>query len=218
MDKQDCIIRHETPNDYRAVENLTREAFWNQNVPGCDEHYLVHTMRQHADFVPELAFVCEKNGAVIGNIMYTKATLVDEAGDEKPCLSFGPVSILPEQQRKGYGKRLIEHSLNAAEKMGYDVVVIFGNPDNYVSRGFKSSKKYNVCLEGDVFPTSLLVKELRAGALDGRRWYFHESACGEACADEKAVAAFDEAFPHKEKCWRPSQEEFYIHSHAVIGR
>ena len=218
MNKYDYIIRLETPNDYRAVEHLTREAFWNQNVPGCDEHYLVHTMREHADFIPELAFVLEQNGEIIGNIMYTKAKLVDGEGNEKPCLSFGPIIVMPEHQRKGYGKILIEHSFKAAEEMGYDVIVIFGNPDNYVARGFRSSRKYNISLDGDVYPAALMVKELKKDALDGRRWYFHESSFGEACTDEDAVAAFDATFQHKEKCWQPSQEEFYIHSHSIIGR
>ncbi len=217
MNKTDYIIRLETPNDYRAVENLTREAFWNQNVPGCDEHYLVHTMRNHADFIANLAFVLEKDGEIIGNIMYTKSKLVDENGNEKPIISFGPVSILPTHQRKGYGKALIEYSFKAALRLGYDTIVIFGNPDNYVARGFKSSRKYNVCLEGDVFPTAMLVKELTEGVLDGRRRYFRESTFGEVCADKDAVAAFDATFPFKEKCWQPSQEEFYIHSRSVIG-
>lgn len=218
MNKYDYIIRLEEPKDYRAVENLTREAFWNQNVPGCDEHYLVHKMRSHEDFIPELAFVLECDGEIVGNIMYTKANLVDEAGNRKPILSFGPVSVLPACQRKGYGKALIEYSCEKAVSMGYDTIVIFGNPDNYVSRGFKSCKKYNVCLESGIFPASLMVKELTDGVLDGRRWCFHESSVGEVCSDEAAAAAFDATFPYKEKCWRPSQEEFYIHSHSVVSR
>lgn len=218
MNKNDCIIRLETPNDYRAVENLTREAFWNQNVYGCDEHYLVHTMRDHADFISELDFVLEKDGEIIGSIMYTRSNLVDENGREKHILTFGPISVLPPYQRQGYGKALIEHSFKAASALGYEAVVIFGNPSNYVARGFKSCRKYNICLEGNVFPTAMLVKELAEGALDGRRWYFYESTFGEACTDEAAVAAFDAAFPPKEKRWQPSQEDFYIHSHSVIGR
>ena len=216
MNSSRPVIRLETPADYRAVENLTREAFWNQNVPGCDEHYLVHTMRDHADFISELAFVLERDGVIIGNIMYTKARLIDREGNVKPCLTFGPISVAPEHQRRGYGKMLIDHSFKAAAEMGYEVVVIFGNPDNYVARGFKSSRKYNVCLEGDRFPAALLVKELKDGVLDGRRWYFHESSFGDACADEEAVAAFDAAFPPKEKRWQPSQEEFYIMSHSFV--
>lgn len=218
MNSSRPVIRLETPADYRAVENLTREAFWNQNVPGCDEHYLVHTMRDHADFIPELAFVLERDGVIIGNIMYTKARLIDREGNVKLCLTFGPISVAPEHQRRGYGKMLIDHSFKAAAEMGYEAVVIFGNPDNYVARGFKSSRKYNVCLEGDRFPAALLVKELKDGVLDGRRWYFHESSFGDACADEEAVAAFDAAFSPKEKRWQPSQEEFYIHSHSSIDR
>lgn len=218
MNKQDYSIRPETPKDYHAVENLTREAFWNQNVPGCDEHYLVHKMRSHKDFIPELAFVLEKDGKIIGNIMYTKTKLVDENGNEKPILSFGPVSVLPEYQRKGYGKALIEYSFGKAVALGYDTIVIFGNPDNYVARGFKSCMKCRVCLEGERYPSSMMVKELKEGALDGRKWYFYESTIGEVCGDEAAVAAFDASFPCKAKEWKPSQEEFYIHSHSVIGR
>ena len=103
-------IRKEVPADYQAVEELTRRAFYNLYVPGCVEHYLVHIMREHGDFIPELALVAQLDGEVIGNIMYTKARLVDETGIEKTVLTFGPVCIAPEHQREGYGKALIEES------------------------------------------------------------------------------------------------------------
>ncbi|MGM9589676.1 MAG: GNAT family N-acetyltransferase [Faecousia sp.] len=216
MNHHDYLIRSETPADYRIVEELTREAFWNQYVPGCTEHYLVNQMHTHPDFVPELAFVLEKDGQILGSILYTRSKLVSEAGEEKTVLTFGPISVRPGHQRKGYGKALIEHSFEAARSMGYDTVVILGDPGNYVSRGFKSCKKYNVCFEGDVFAAALLVKELAEGALDGRRWYFHESPVCNVCADDAAVAAFDATFPPKEKHWQPSQEVFYIQSHSTL--
>ena len=150
-------IRKEREADHRAVEELTRRAFYNMYIPGCVEHYLVHIMRGHEDFIPELDFVLELDGRIIGNIMYTKARLVDEAGEEKEILTFGPVSVAPEHQRKGYGRMLIEHSFEKAKEMGYDVIVIFGSPANYVSRGFKSCKKYNICLENGKFPAAMLV-------------------------------------------------------------
>lgn len=154
-------VRNETEKDYKIVEEITRKAFYNLYVPGCAEHYLVHIMRPHKDFLPELDFVIELDGQVIGNIMYTKAELVDENGEKKEILTFGPVSILPEYQRMGYGKILMEHSFERASELGYDVIVIFGNPGNYVARGFKSCKKYNVCLEDGTFPSAMLVKELK---------------------------------------------------------
>jgi len=212
------IIRNETPADYRAVEMLTREAFWNQNIPGCDEHYLVHVMRSHPNFIPQLDFVLELDGEIIGSVLYTKATLRNEQGREKTVLTFGPVSIAPKHQRKGYGKQLLEHSFAAAVAMGYDTIVIFGNPDNYVARGFKSCKKYGVCLAPQVFPTALLVKELRESALEGGPWQYLPSSVGTLCEDTAAVAAFDAGFPPKEKGWQPSQEAFYIHSHSMIVR
>lgn len=216
---EDIIIRLETEKDYRAVENLTREAFWNVYVPGAAEHYFVHKMRSHPDFIPELAFVLEKDGEIIGNIMYTKAWLLDEDGEKKEIVSFGPICIAPEYQRQKLGKLLIEHSFEAAKKMGYDVDINFGNPGNYVSRGFVSCKKKNVSfvVEGN-FPTALLVRELVPGILDGKKWMFIPSDADACCEDTDAVEAFDATFPPKEKAWQPSQEEFYIYRHSSVVR
>ena len=129
--EQKVIIRNEEQKDWEIVEKITRQAFYNIYMPGCVEHYLVHIMREHEDFIPELDFVLELNGDVIGNIMYTKAKLINENGTEKDILTFGPVSILPDYQRMGYGKMLLEHSFQAAMQLGYDVIVIFGSPGNY---------------------------------------------------------------------------------------
>lgn len=210
-------IRLETEKDYRAVENLNREAFWNVYKPGCDEHFYAHNLRNHPDFIPELDFVLEKDGEIIGSIMYYKTTLVSHDGQRKDILSFGPLCILPEYQRCGGGKMLIEHSFAKALDMGYDTVVIFGNPGNYVGRGFVSCKKLGVDMF-DSYPTALLVKELVPGVLAGKNWHFIDCNAAECCADTDAVAAFDAAFPPKEKAHRPSQEEFYIYSHSSVVR
>ena len=148
-------IRNEAEEDYKIVEEITRKAFYNIHVPGCGEHYLVHIMRQHEDFIPELDFVIELDGRVIGNIMYTKSKLVDEAGMEKEILTFGPVCILPEYQRMNYGKQLMEYSFEQAAALGYDVIVIFGSPANYVGRGFK---RYNICTKDGKFPAAMMAK------------------------------------------------------------
>ena len=212
-------VRLEAKEDQRAVEELTREAFWNVYVPGASEHYFVHTMRTHPDFIPELAFVLELDGELVGNIMYTKAWLEDEKGTRKEILSFGPLCIAPKHQRKKLGKRLIEHSFAVARTMGYDVNINFGNPANYVGSGFVSCKKKNVSFVRDGnFPTALLVCELVPGALDGRRWRYIPSTAADCCDDEAAVAAFDATFPPKEKKWMPSQEEFYIYRNSSVVR
>lgn len=217
MNRKNYIIRKENENDYFAVENLTRESFWNLSFPGCNEHYFIHVMREHKDFIPELALVMEVDGEIIANIMYLKSKLVDENGEEKETVSFGPVCVHPKYQRMGYGKILIEYSFEKAREMGFDTVIIFGNPDNYVARGFKSCIRYNVCLDGGYFPAPLLVKELKEGQFDGRRWFYHESDASAPCADEEAVEKFDKLFPPKEKGYRPSQEEFFIHSHSCLN-
>ena len=115
-------IRLETQKDYRAVEELTREAFWNVYKPGADEHYYVHMMRKHPDFIPELAFVLEKDGKIIGNIMYTKAWLEDESGKRKEILSFGPLCVAPKYQRQKLGKVLIEHSFELTTSSANEIV------------------------------------------------------------------------------------------------
>lgn len=104
--EENIVIRNEKKEDWETVEEITRQAFYNLYVPGCVEHYLVHIMREHEDFIPELDFVLELDGQVIGNIIYTKAKLIDENGTEKEILTFGPVSIHPGYQRMGYGKML----------------------------------------------------------------------------------------------------------------
>lgn len=207
-------IRNETEEDYQAVENLTRRAFYNIYAPGCTEHYLVRIMRNHGDFIKELDFVAELDGRIIGNIMYTKAKLTDEKGEEKTILTFGPISVEPEFQRRGYGRALMEHSFRAAKGLGYDTVVIFGSPANYVGRGFVSCKKHNVCLEGGTFPTAMLVKAMVPGALDGRRWFYSDSPV--MAVDGAAATAYDNALEPMEKKWLPSQEEFYILSHSSM--
>ena len=133
------VIRNETAGDYTAVETLTRRAFYNIYIPGCVEHYLVHCMRGHADFLPELDFVLELDGQVIGNIMYTKAKLVGESGMEKDILTFGPLSIAPEYQRKGYGTRLMEHSFVRAAALGYDGIVILAVPPIMWAAAFRAA-------------------------------------------------------------------------------
>ena len=208
------VIRNEEEKDYRRVEEITRKAFWNLYVPGCNEHYLVHVMRSHIDFLPELDFVIEVDDQIIGNIMYTKAKLIDEAGEEKEILTFGPVCILPEYQRMGYGKMLMERSFEQAIALGYDAIVNFGNPNNYVSSGFKSCKKFNICLENETYPSAMMCKELRPNVLDGRKWVYHDSPVMDI--DQQEAERFDAGLEKMEKKVEPSQEEFYIYSHSVI--
>jgi putative acetyltransferase len=210
----DSIIRLEAPEDYRAVEEITRQAFWNVHAPGCNEHYLIHCMRSHPDFIRALDYVLELDGRIIGNIMYTRSWLIDEAGQVLEILTFGPVSIAPAHQRKGYGSLLIEHSLGKAVEMGGKAVVIYGNPGNYVKFGFKSCRKYQVTNEQHEYPTAMLVKELQDGVLGGRQWVYKESAA--YAVDDAAAEEFDLQFEKLEKRVTASQEEFYILANSRV--
>ena len=211
---KNIMIRNEKKADYEVVEKITREAFYNLYVPGCVEHYLVHIMREHEDFLPELDFVLELNGEVIGNVMYTKARLLDEDGNKKEILTFGPLCIKPEYQRQGYGKKLIEYSFERAAELGYDVVVIFGSPANYVGRGFKSCKKYDVCIEDGKYPAAMMIKELLPDTLKGHKWCYYDSPV--MMISEEEALKYDDTLEKMEKEYRPSQDEFYIMSHSFV--
>jgi len=211
----DIRIRREEETDYRVVEELTREAFWNLHVPGCDEHYLVHVLRSHPDFIPEMDFVAEVDGRIAGNIMYTKSRVVDEGGGEMETLTFGPVSVLPEYQRRGIGTALIRHTREIAVRNGAKAIIILGHPHNYCTHGFKNSMDYGIGDSEGRFPYGQLALELERGVFEGKKWKFYYSPAYHL--DEKAVEKFDSLFPKKEKRYQYSQEEFSIAVRAYLG-
>lgn len=208
------IIRQETKKDYREVEELIKKAFWNVNMPGCNEHYLAHKLRGHNDFIPELDLVIEEDGKLIGNVMYTRCKLEDDNGHTKNILSFGPLSVLPGYQRKGYGKKLLEYSFEKALEMGYDAIVIFGNPENYICNGFKSCYRYNISVGDGVYPVAMLARELKPGAIEKGNWKYIESPAYDI--DYSDFADFDRDFEQMEEAYADSQELFYIYSQSRI--
>ncbi len=208
------IIRNEKQGDYRAVEELTRDAFWNVQVPGCSEHYLVNQMRAHEDFLPELSFVLEQDGKILANVMYTKTKLIDENKLEKDILTFGPFSVHPSCQRKGYGRKILEHSFEKALQLGFDTVVILGAPHNYFCYGFKNAIRYNLSLPDGSIPTGLLVKELVPNVLSCKKWTFYESSAFNF--DEGKLEEFDSTFKPLKKEYQPSQELFYTFIRSFV--
>jgi putative acetyltransferase len=210
----DILIRNELPADYRRVEEITRLAFWNLHAPGCDEHYLAHVMRGHADFVPELDFVLLEGERIVANVMYTKSSLEGPRGEALGILTFGPVSVLPERQRKGLGSRLIKFSMDRATAMGCPAIVIYGNPGNYVGLGFQSCKRFGVKDASGDYPCALLVRELAPGALAKGDWVYRESGAFETGLS--GLEEYDRTFPPLAKEARPSQEEFFILSNSRL--
>ena len=122
----DLTIRPERPADERAVDALTRDAFWDVFRPGCVEHYILHQLRKHPDFIPELSLVAEQNGGIVGHIAYSRAAIVQENGTEFPLILFGPLSVRPDRQKSGVGAALIRHSLALAGELGYPAVAVCG--------------------------------------------------------------------------------------------
>lgn len=210
----EVLIRNECEEDTRAVEEVTREAFWNLYVPGCSEHYLVHTLRGHKDFIQELDYVAIVAGRIVGNIMYSRASLANDAGESLEIASFGPLCVHPEFQRMGIGSRLIRHSLPVARGLGFGVVAIYGAPHNYCKHGFRNGKDLGISDGNGDYPYGLLALELTPGVLAGHHWRLQISPaydCGES-----DVAEFDKRFPPKEKGYHTSQEIFSIEARSFL--
>lgn len=203
-------IRNEKPEDYRKVEEVAREAFWNLYYPGTNLHLVIHNMRSHPDYIPELAFVIEVDGEIVGSIFYTYAKIKTKEGKEHIALSFGPVSILPRMHRKGLGRKLITHSIEAAKGLDYPAILTLGYPYHYEPYGFKGGKKYNIAMPDGKFYKGLLVLPLYEGALEGISGQAFFSDAVEVEPSEEEVNAFDKAFPPKKKQVQESQKEYEI--------
>jgi Predicted acetyltransferase len=206
MNKIDYTIRLEKPEDHRETENLIREAFWNIYKPGCLEHFVLHCYRDRDDFVPELDFVMEKDGKIIGQIMYVHAAIEADDGREIAIMTFGPIGIAPEFKRQGYGKALLDHSLEEAKKLGAGAICMEGNIDFYGKSGFvvASTKGIHYYAEPkDAEVPYFLLKELEPGFLDGITGTYHTPEG--YYVDEEEAEKFDETFPKKEKLILPGQ-------------
>lgn len=206
MNKNDFNIRLEQKNDYKNTENLIREAFWNVYRPGCYEHYLMHIMRDDPDFVSELDFVMETDGKLIGQNVFVKAHIDCDDGTSLPIMAMGPICIAPDFQRKGYGKILLDYSLDKAKEYGCKAVCFEGNIDFYGKSGFTLASDFNIRYHG--MPEGedaafFLCKELETGYLDGAGGEYNPPSV--YFVDDEDVEEFDKAFPYKEKLVLPSQ-------------
>ncbi len=200
------LIRPERPEEYREVENLVRESFWNVYRPGCSEHYVIHVLRDDPAFVRELDFVMEQDGRLIGQNMFMKTVIEADDGREIPVLTMGPIGIIPDLKRQGYGKALLDYSLEKAAELGFGAVLFEGNIDFYGKSGFDYAGRFGIRyhdLPGDADASFFLCKELVPGYLDGitgvyqtPRGYY---------VDDADVEAFDAEFPPKVKLKLPGQ-------------
>ncbi len=195
--KTEYTIRLEQKKDYRAAEELTREAFYNVYRPGCLEHYVLHRFRGGKDFIPSLDFVMEKDGKIIGHIMYAKSSITADDGREIPVVTFGPVSILPSYQNKGYGTALIEFSMQRAKEYGAKAIAIAGDIGFYKRFGFTVAKTAGIRYFDDPDAEYFLIVELEKGFLNGISGSYKDPE--EYFVDETEAEEFDKTFPEKER-------------------
>lgn len=204
--KNEYTIRKETAADYRAVEDLTREAFWNVYRPGCTEHFVLHQFRDRPEFVKELDLCLETAGQIIGHVMFVRAEITADDGRILPIMTFGPISIHPDFQRRGYGKILLDYALEKAARMGVGAVCMEGNIAFYGKCGFDIASKSGIHYYAEpreaVVPYFLL-KQLQEGFLDGVTGVYRTPAG--YFVDEAEAEAFDRQFPPKVKRKLPGQ-------------
>ncbi|MBQ7470028.1 MAG: N-acetyltransferase [Pseudobutyrivibrio sp.] len=206
MNKDDYIIRLEEKKDYRDVENLIRESFWNVYRPGCSEHYVMYVLRDDPAFIPELDFVMEKDGVLIGQNMFMKTIINADDGRVIDILTMGPIGIIPELKRKGYGKAILDYSLEKATEMGFGAVLFEGNIDFYGKSGFDYARNFGIRyhdLPEGADDSFFLCKELIPGYLDGVTGVY-QTPQGYYVKDED-VEEFDKEFPPKKKLRLPGQ-------------
>ena len=206
MKQNDYIIRSERPEEYRTVETLVRESFWNVYRPGCLEHYVLHVLRDDPAFIPELDFVMEKEGRVIGQNMFMKTVIEADDGTTVPILTMGPICITPELKRQGYGKKLLDFSLERAAELGFGAVLFEGNIRFYGKSGFDYASKFGIRyhdLPEGADASFFLCRELIPGYLDGVTGVYQTPAG--YYVDEEEAEAFDRGFPPKVKLKLPGQ-------------
>lgn len=206
MTENDYIIRLEKQEERREVENLVRESFWNVYRPGCLEHYVLNQLRESPAFVKELDFVIEKDGRIIGQNVFVKANIKSDDGRNIPIMTMGPICIAPKYKRQGYGKILLDYSLEKAAELGCGAVCFEGNIDFYGKSGFDFASKYGIRYHGlsqDEDASFFLCKELITGYLDGISGEY--ATPQDYFVDEVAAEEFDNTFPYKEKLKLPGQ-------------
>ena len=204
--KNNIVIRLEEKSDYREVENLVRDSFWNVYRPGCLEHYVLKQLRNDPEFVPELDFVMYLDGELIGQNIFVRTAITADDGRSIPTMTMGPICIKNEYKRKGYGKILLDYSLEKAAKLGCGAVCFEGNIDFYGKSGFRPASEFNIRYHGlpeGEDASFFLCKELVPSYLNGITGEYATPAG--YFVDEKEVEEFDKMFPYKEKKKLPGQ-------------
>ena len=155
-------VRVESKKDYPAVYEVNKLAFKREA-----EAKLVNNLRKSSGFIPELSLVAEKDGEIVGHILFSKLKIKRDLG-EVTALTLAPIAVLPECQKQGIGSLLIKEGLAACNRLGWNIIIVVGHPEYYPRFGFTPARKkgleisFKEPIPDDVF----MVCELKPGALE----------------------------------------------------
>ena len=127
------VIRSETDADVGAISGVTVAAFKTLEVSNQTEQFIIAALRDAGALT--ISLVAEADGRVIGHIAFSPVTISDCSPN---WYGLGPVSVLPEYQRKGIGKALIREGLSRLKDMNAQGCCLVGHPDYYRKFGFKN--------------------------------------------------------------------------------
>ena len=195
-------LRLEQPADFRRVEEITRIAFSypgrvERGGIGCPfEHWMVNDLRRR-DGYTDLSIVATIDGEIVGHIICSKADIRCE-NEILPVLNIGPISVLPEHQRKGVGKALIYEMIDRAKRLGHGAILFWGRPEYYPQFGFVAASGYGITdADGHSSPAFFAMELIDGYLANAKGGKYYESDIYDDSLNKETVKAFDMAFMSK---------------------
>ena len=132
-------IRQENKKDYEEVYDVVKIAFASAEHSDGNEQDLVVSLRKSKNFIPELSLVAIQDKKIVGYVLFTKINI-----GEYEELALAPLAVLPDYQKQGIGKKLIEKGHNIARKLGYHFSIVLGSENYYPKLGYVPANQYGI--------------------------------------------------------------------------
>lgn len=138
---EDVTIRVMEPGEFAAMRAVAVAAFVDEPEIGS----LLDALRESAEWIPELSFVAETGGDLVGQVLFTRAWLSTATG-EVACLQLSPIAVRPDVQRDGIGGAMIRHAQSVVAQRAEPLVFLLGHPEYYPRFGFRQADQLGFTL------------------------------------------------------------------------